>query len=420
MIFTPKVKRFSLKLCDDRGIPLKLPRKVKVRYDTINKPASFQFFIGKNPISPIFTQVEDIKGYQVTGTLKSGEKVTFDFETHKIGKSYVEKIENVYVRADGELMFDNMTGKQEPYVLDKKELNKNFEYGFLLRGLVGVKNDAGKCAILDTFSKSLITDFVLDANDYDIAAVLNLKTTSKFDKYLIIETTSDKKEDADKSLRKFIIVGEDGNIVKEINSQKLLWNIDREEKQSDGRTKEFSYAAFLETNEKGESQTKVIKVDVDSGKVIQEMQVPCVADISIQPKKDEFITTQNDELVLITENPADKKSKGAYFISKDGTVETILKNNNYEIEYFGSFKNGRYLEYKSSAEAGKIALNDKAKTVRIKKSEFASLARKISVARGSTSENEETKTVGKTPEQLVNKNPDENGSNGKAEGGFGK
>ena len=412
MIFTPRAKRFSLKLCDDRGIPLKLPRKIKVRFDTIHKPASFQFFVGKNPISPIFTQIEDIRGFKTTATLKSGEKVTFDFETYSMGKPYAEKFENVYFGKNGEIMFDDISGKEESYVLDKKNLKNNFDYGYFLRSLVGVRNREGKCAILDTYSKELITDFIFNSNDYDVVGLLNADTSIKYDRYMVFETTPDKKEDAEKNLKKFVIVSEEGDFVKEITANKLLWSTEREEKQPDGSIKKFSYAAFLETDKKGEFQTKLLKIDLESNELAREIEVPCIADISLQKGNRGFISTQDEELVLITENPAKKPSKGAYLIGNDGKVQTLL-DNNFEIEYFGSYKNGRYLEYKGAQETGKIALNDKAKTIRVNRAEFASLARKFFGTRASAASKQTEQPVNENSVQNnSNKNPEENGPSG--------
>ena len=99
-------------------------------------------------------------------------------------------------------------------------------------------------------------------------------------------------------------------------------------------------------------------------------------------------------------------------IGNDGKVQTILSNN-YEIEYVGSFAKGRYLEYKNSEETGKIALNEKAKTVRVNKAEFASLARKFFGARASAvSKQTEQPAIESLNPVVSDKIKEENGPSG--------
>lgn len=376
MRYLPRIRGVKLGLYDENGFAPSLPKGIKVRFDTVNVPASFQFFDGKIPISPIMVQIEDDDAnYSFIATLKSGEKKTINLKQQTISKSYAEKLENIYIGEEGEVLFDSTSGKAEPYVLDKKGFKTPFENGYLLSSLVGVKNADGRCAILDAYSKVLVTDFVLNAGGYGLVGALNLETDSKFKSYYVVQTIPEEKETTDKTAKKFIIVGEDGQFVAEFISHKYLWNQTHEEKQPDGSTKQFSYVAFAEKDANVEIKTRILKVDIESGKVEKIYQLPFIAIKSIKADRS-FVETNDGRVVLITAHPEKQASMGAYALNDNGTVETILDNVNTEIEYTGHYKKGRFLTYKNPETVGKIALDSKARTFEVNKTEFVSLARK--------------------------------------------
>lgn len=376
MRYLPRIRGVKLGLYDENGFAPSLPKGIKIRFDTVNVPASFQFFDGKIPISPIMVQIEDDDAnYSFIATLKSGEKKTINVKQQTISKSYAEKLENIYIGEAGEVLFDSTSGKAEPYILDKKGFKTPFTNGYLLTSLVGVKDSSGKCAILDAYSKKLITGFVLDPKNYGFVGALNLETNTLFNSYYVIQTNPDEKETKNKHAQKFIIVSDEGQFVAELISQKYLWNVTHAEKQPDGSEKQFSYVAFAEDDEKTGLKTKVLKVDIESGKVEKIYQLPFIAIKSIKADKS-FIETNDGRVVLITAHPEKQASMGAYALNNNGTVETILDNINTEIEYTGHYKKGRFLTYKNPETVGKIALDTKARTFEVSKTEFLDLAKK--------------------------------------------
>ena len=375
MKYIPRIVGAKLGLFDEYGSSPRLPKGIKIRFDTINTPASFQFFDGKKAISPIMVQLEADRGMRYIATLKSGVKEVINLEKQTIGREFSEKIENIYIGLDGEVLFDIESGKAEPYVLDKKRFKTPFTNGYLLTSLVGVKDSSGKCAILDSYTKKLITGFVLDPKNYGFVGALNLETNTKFNSYYVIQTNPDEKETKNKHAQKFIIVSDEGQFVAELISQKYLWNVTHAEKQPDGSTKQFSYVAFAEVDEKTGFKTRVLKVDIESGKVEKIYQLPFIAIKSIKADKS-FVETNDGRVVLITAHPEKQASMGAYALNDNGTVETILDNVNTEIEYTGHYKKGRFLTYKNPETVGKIALNEKARTFEVSKTEFFDLAKK--------------------------------------------
>ena len=58
MKYIPRIVGAKLGLFDEYGSSPRLPKGIKIRFDTINTPASFQFFDGKKAISPIMVQLE--------------------------------------------------------------------------------------------------------------------------------------------------------------------------------------------------------------------------------------------------------------------------------------------------------------------------------------------------------------------------
>ena len=375
MKYIPRIVGAKLGLFDEYGSSPRLPKGIKIRFDTINTPASFQFFDGKKAISPIMVQLEADRGMRYIATLKSGVKEVINLEKQTIGREFSEKIENIYIGLDGEVLFDIESGKAEPYVLDKKRFKTPFTNGYLLTSLVGVKDSSGKCAILDSYTKKLITGFVLDPKNYGFVGALNLETNTKFNSYYVIQTNPDEKETKNKHAQKFIIVSDEGQFVAELISQKYLWNVTHAEKQPDGSEKQFSYVAFAEVDEKTGFKTRVLKVDIESGKVEKIYQLPFIAIKSIKADKS-FVETNDGRVVLITAHPEKQASMGAYALNDNGTVETILDNVNTEIEYTGHYKKGRFLTYKNPETVGKIALNEKARTFEVSKTEFFDLAKK--------------------------------------------
>ena len=375
MKYIPRIVGAKLGLFDEYGSSPRLPKGIKIRFDTINTPASFQFFDGKKAISPIMVQLEADRGMRYIATLKSGVKEVINLEKQTIGREFSEKIENIYIGLDGEVLFDIESGKAEPYVLDKKRFKTPFTNGYLLTSLVGVKDSSGKCAILDSYTKKLITGFVLDPKNYGFVGALNLETNTKFNSYYVIQTNPDEKETKNKHAQKFIIVSDEGQFVAELISQKYLWNVTHAEKQPDGSEKQFSYVAFAEVDEKTGFKTKVLKVDIELGKVAGAFEVPLIASHEIQ-NNGLFIFAPDDRLVLITENPEIEASKGAYIIDTDCKPEQILKNINTEIKYTHHYSKGKFLTYKNAETVGKIALNEKARTFEVSKTEFFDLAKK--------------------------------------------
>ncbi|MBQ4542443.1 MAG: hypothetical protein IJA23_06355 [Clostridia bacterium] len=375
MKFSPKAKGMKLGLYSDIGLEFSMPKGMNVRFDTVTGSGSFQFFVGKKPVTPIMISIENDQDARYIATLRTGERVPIDFEKQAIGKPFLDKIENTYIGLDCEIVFDVLTGKPEPYFLDKRRFKMAFENGYLLRSLIGVKNREGKCAIFDAYSKKLITDFVLDPDNYGLVGALNLETNTMFKSYYIVQTIPEEKETTDKTAKKFIIVGDDGQFVADFVSHKYLWNHTHEERQPDGSTKQFSYVAFAEKDANAEIKTRILKVDIESGKVEKMYQLPLIAIKSIKADKS-FVETNDGRVVLITASPEKQASMGAYALNENGTVETLLDNVNTEIEYTGHYKKGRFLTYKNPETVGKIALDGKARTFEVKKAEFISLAKK--------------------------------------------
>ncbi len=423
MKYIPRIIGAKLGLHSDIGLTPYMPKGMKIRFDTSSVPASFQFFDGKNAVSPIFIQLEDDENNRYIATLKSGERAVYDLEKRAIGKPILGKLENVYIGLNGEIVLDPMSGTAEPYALHKKRFKTPFENGYLLSSLIGVINSLGKCAIYDAYDKKLVTDFVLNPKSYEIVGVLNLETELPQQAYYVIQTLPEEKEANAETSKKFIIVRENGEFVTELISQKYLWNVKHQEKQSDGSETTFSYVAFAEVDDKNMLKTRVLKIDVESGKLEFELELPMLAEKSLQGEKS-FIFAPDGRLVLITAHPEIQASKGAYIIDSDGKVETLLKNVNTEIEYTHHYKKGTFFTYKNPETVGKIALNEKARTFEVSKSEFLNLANKYF---GATSVDELRPQLAqiKMPEALKSKKKPAagsgpNGGEGPAGSGFGE
>ena len=50
MRYLPRIRGVKLGLYDENGFAPSLPKGIKVRFDTVNVPASFQFFDGKTGV----------------------------------------------------------------------------------------------------------------------------------------------------------------------------------------------------------------------------------------------------------------------------------------------------------------------------------------------------------------------------------
>ena len=377
MKYLPRAKGAKLGLYNENGFAPILPKGVTVRFDIVNSPASFQFFDGKKAISTIMVQIEDdVDDFSFIATLRTGEKKTINVKQQTISYAYAERLENIYIGENGEVLFDDMSGKAEPYFLDKKRFKTPFENGYLLHSLVGVKNSAGKCAILDAYSKVLVTDFVLDERDYGIVGALNLETNTTLKSYYIVKTIPDAQETRDKFSQKFIIVGDDGQFVTDFVADKFLWQQSHIEKQPNGAEVEFSYSAFAERAASGALQTRILKINVETGKLEQVYEVPLIADKPTQ-HLGSFMLTNDNRIVILTQNPEFQVSKGAYALNEDGTVETVLRNINTEIDYTHHYRKGRFLTFKNPETVGKIALDGKARTFEVLKTEFVDLAKRF-------------------------------------------
>ncbi len=375
MKYIPKAKGLKLGLFTEFGGAARLPKGVKVRFDMVSGTPAFQFFDGEKAISPILVQLEDESGFKFTGTLKSGLVVDLDLEKQTVSEPYAGKLENVKIGENGEVLIMDEAGKtqKQPYVLDHKRLKMGFENGYLLQSLVGVKGKNGKCAIFDAYTQKLVTDFVLDASNYGIVGALNLDTASALDMYYIVKTTAD--DSVDKSARKYIIVSDNGKPVTQLNAAGYLWNFKHKEKAPNGKETEYSYAAFVQKTDNNSYQTKILKINIETGKLEQETSVPFVADRASQAGG-KFIFTPDNRLVLITRHPEVKASKGAYVLNADGSVEKLLENNNIEIGYSHHYQKGDCLIFKNQETVGKVALSAKARTFEVSRTGFSSLAKK--------------------------------------------
>lgn len=405
MKYLPRAKGVKLGLYNENGFAPILPKGIKVRFDIIGVPASFQFFDGKKAISPIMVQIEDDDDdFSFIATLKTGEKKTINVKQQTISNAYLEKLDNIYIGLEGEILLDDMSGKSEPYFLDKRRFKMAFENSYLLRSLIGVKNREGKCAIFDAYSKKLITDFVLDPDNYGFAGALNLETQTTLRSYYVIHTTPDTKEGIDANAQKFVIASDDGQFVTDFVADKFLWQQNHIEKKPNGAEVEYSYSAFAKKAEDGTLQTSVLKLNLETGKLEQVYQVPLIADKPTQ-HVGSFMFTNNDRIVLLTQNPEIQASKGAYALNADGSVETILKNVNTEIEYTHHYQKGRFLTFKNAETVGKIALDGKSRTFEVSKTEFAELAKRYFGASSSSELRPKLQPVPEQTEQAPKKKP---------------
>lgn len=404
MKFTPKAKGMKLGLYSDIGVAFSMPKGMNVRFDTVNGSGSFQFFVGKTPVTPIMISLENDQDARYIATLRTGERVPIDFEKQAIGKPFLDKIDNTYIGLDGEIVFDVLTGKPEPYFLDKRRFKMAFENNYLLRSLIGVKNREGKCAIFDAYSKKLITDFVLDPDNYGIVGALNLETQTTLRSYYIIHTTPDTKEGIDANAQKFVIASDDGQFVTDFVADKFLWQQNHIEKKPNGAEVEYSYSAFAKKAEDGTLQTRVLKLNLETGKLEQAYQLPLIADKPTQ-HVGSFMFTNDDRIVLLTQNPEIQASKGAYALNADGSVETILKNVNTEIEYTHHYQKGRFLTFKNAETVGKIALDGKSRTFEVSKTEFAELAKRYFGASSPSELRPKLQPVPEQTEQAPKKKP---------------
>ena len=405
MKYLPRAKGAKLGLYNENGFAPILPKGIKVRFDIIGVPASFQFFDGKKAISPIMVQIEDDDDdFSFIATLKTGEKKTINVKQQTISNAYLEKLDNIYIGLEGEILLDDMSGKPEPYFLDKRRFKMAFENSYLLRSLIGVKNREGKCAIFDTYSKKLITDFVLDPDNYGFAGALNLETQTTLRSYYVIHTTPDTKEGIDANAQKFVIASDDGQFVTDFVADKFLWQQNHIEKKPNGAEVEYSYSAFAKKAEDGTLQTRVLKLNLETGKLEQVYQVPLIADKPTQ-HVGSFMFTNDDRIVLLTQSPETQASKGAYALNADGSVETILKNVNTEIEYTHHYQKGRFLTFKNAETVGKIALDGKSRTFEVSKTEFAELAKRYFGASSPSELRPKLQPVPEQTEQAPKKKP---------------
>lgn len=392
MKYIPKTKGLKLGLYNDYGMAASVPQDVKVRFDTTGEFPSFQFFDDEKPITPILIQLQDEIGYKYTGLLRSGLQIDLDLANKTYSEPYVEKLENVKIGTQGEILIENSTGKLEPqpYVLDKKRLKKSFENSYLLNSLIGVKGKNGRCAIFDSYTKQLVTDFVLDSTNYGIVDAINLDTQSMLKCYYIVQTSQT--ETADKSVKKFIIASEKGEFITELNSAGYLWNFKHIEKKSDGTNVEYAYVAFADKKDDNSLTTRILKINLATGRLEQETRVPLIAEKQYQ-NNGSFIFTPNNNLVVITHNPENPASKGAYVLNLNGTVERLLENTNTEISYSNHYNKGNCLIFKNAETVGKVALNEKARTFEVSKTDFARLAKRYFGASSASEASPKTQAI---------------------------
>lgn len=369
-VYDVQLKGSKLALLNPFGLSLKIPKEVSVRYDVVNKPNSFQFFIGKTPITPILTKVKLLEKGLVALT-KSGEMIFVDLENKTYTDSFEEWINNIVVHKDGTISVvraDNSLRKT-PYEFQEREINDKFLYSYFLKDLVSVMDNDGNCAIFDTISGMPVTDFMFEPDKFRVVDALNLSPEIVDSAYYVVKLGDNDKYD--KNLTdKYLVVRDDGEIIQEFFDCKLLWTNDKKIKRADGTTEHFSHIAFAKKNKDNEIVTQVLKLDPKTSSFTYAVEIPQVANKLYQPDK-KITFLPDGRMVLITANPDFLNStKGAYLIAPNGKAEQVVKNEMENVELLRSINKGFHFAYKKGETFGRVALNDRSHTFETSRNSF--------------------------------------------------
>lgn len=363
-----QIKGSKLAILNPYGLQLKVPKGVSVKYDVVNKPNSFQFFVGNTPITPILTKVKELeKG--IVALTKSGELIFVNLENKTFTESFEDWQNNMVVHKNGAISVvraDN-TLRKTPYEFQAGQINDGFAYSYFLKDLVSVMDSDGKCAIFDTMTGRPVSDFMFEPNEFKVVDALNLRPEIVDSAYYVVKLGDVNKHNETLS-DKYVILRDDGVVIKTLSNCKLLWTNNQNIDKPNDR---FSYIAFVKRNKNNELVTQILKLDPKTSKFVSEIEIPEVANKLYQPGK-EITFLPDGRMVLISANPEHLSStKGAYLISPNGRVEQIVKNEMENVELLRSLHKGFHFSYKKGETFGRVAINNRSHTFETSRNSFA-------------------------------------------------
>lgn len=363
-----QIKGSKLAILNPYGLQLRVPKGVSVKYDVVNKPNSFQFFVGKTPITPILTKVRELEKGLVALT-KTGELIFVNLEDNTFTDSFEEWQNNIVIHKGGTISVvkaDNSLRKT-PYEFQAGQINDNFAYSYFLKDLISVMDSDGKCAIFDTMTGRPVSDFIFEPGKFKVVDALNLRPEIVDSAYYVVKLGDVNKHNETLS-DKYVILRDDGIVLQTFSNCKLLWTNNQ---NIDSPTERFSYIAFVKRNKNNELVTQILKLDPNASKFVSEVEIPEVANKLYQPDK-KITFLPDGRMVLITANPEHLSStKGAYLISPNGRVEQIVKNEMEDVELIRSLYKGFHFGYKKGETVGRVAINNRSHTFEISRNSFA-------------------------------------------------
>ena len=320
----------NIGLYSSDGEKLVLPNGVTVKFIEAGPKIFFQLFKNDQKITPVAKSIET-NGTAWTMEIDNVGLVDLNVETLKLSPIYYEKKGMVAFLENDKLAFIKNDGKwvNSGLVVDKYRLGRNVEDSYLFKSLIGVKDAMGKCAIFDTESNKVIAPFEFEPSSYDIVAAINNDTMhpERDIIYVVKSETSDySKFLKNKGTKKFTLISKNGEVVEYFFGTDYLWQVDRKETDEKGICHDYTYIAFSAKNEYGSEYTKVLKIDLETNKIVFNTNINGVAEKSLQELSDLLFINGND-LVLVTSETKDKTKKvGASIIYADGSAKVIRDN----------------------------------------------------------------------------------------------
>lgn len=369
-----RLKGSKLALINPFNIEIKIPKGVSVKYDIVNKPASFQFFDGKTPITPILLKVRELdKGF--LAATKKGEFVIIDLDKKSFTEAFDERYFNLAIHNDGSISFikPNNTLRKTPYEMQSRNVKVPFSYSYLLNHLISVIDEDEKCALFDAETGMPLSDFIFEPDKFKIVDALNLRTETTDPAIYVVKIGDVNKEDTE-AFNKYILLRDDGAEMQTLDNCKLLWTADFQIEKPDGTGGEYSYLALKKVNKNNEPVTQILQYDSKTTQLMRTIEIPMVADKKYQPEeKIRFLP--DGRMLLVSADPSNPDyTKGAYMIKLDGNVQQLLNNDKESIDWLLSIKKGLHVGYTKGGNLGRVSINNRSHTFETSRNKFALLA----------------------------------------------
>lgn len=334
MIFSPKQELFGVSLKDPTGAKFVSPIKgVKVKFRKLPSGQIGFELIGKNSVlSPILLRMKVAEDGIVTGDIfdvsETGLKVDISLEKGPITSAYKFKKDKILVDRNDRVYYLHSKDKYEqtgftfevvPIEADEF-LNKPSNH------YIALKNVDGMYAICNTETLA-ISPFMFNQSEYAMVADISSDKEGASSGMYVVKTPI---EDENISDSLYVIVGENGKVLKSVKSSQFLWKKVIDEKTDSGE-KKFAYFAFKTGDLPESTKTTIVKIDTETLEVDKDYQVPGESHIHAFKPKFRANTKVLDDgsVVLITELKIGGVIKyGASLIMPNGEQKVLLENNN--------------------------------------------------------------------------------------------